>query len=184
MSQLVDDFIIQTPLLRPIELDLNIALPSFTLNGQHSTNIEIDLGTTKIMHGVGNLQICFTNYFVQMNAVTKTNGVYLGIASFVMDLGFQNFLIDGGEDTWIDDILVDWNNISEGLQTWFDTVWNDEVQAIINEYMTCAMDHVIGVRYNNFNILLNITFFVLNKICTGVYFCRSCWRKLGFVLHI
>jgi len=73
---------------------------------------------------------------------------FMSLRSLDFDLGFKNFSIDLGDVmATVEDgepVQVDWTNVSEGVQVYFDTTWNEEVKPVLHQDLSCIIDTAIS----------------------------------------
>jgi len=143
-STIFDDLVIRTPLLG-VGVRWDFQLPKLTLEGDAAMDLSLTLGESSLpLVGGGPMEGSVEEVFLLVDVVFNQPLVgFLSLRSLDFDLGFKNFNIDLGDVTAGDEV-VDWVRVSEGIQTYFDTMWNEEVIGIINEALSCILDFAVS----------------------------------------
>jgi len=146
LSNITDNFVLNL-LQPPYKVSWDLSIPSVNVNGAHSLDLVLDLGSSHTLKGAGNLTASVNNVFVHV-LVTLRVPLFgtIGVAALELDLGFSGLALDGGDEVHLDDTPVNWESQADNIQTWFDTFWtnNDEVKGLIVEAVRCSVDHVIN----------------------------------------
>jgi len=146
-STISDDLAV-IPAIGGIGANWTFALPLLTMEGDTAMDLTLQLGESSLslvgggpMEGSSVEDVFLSLHVVFSNAVGNTN---MSLRRLEFDLGFKNFYINLGHVTAGEDVVVDWERVSDGIQTYFDTMWNPEVIGIIDDALSCILNFAIG----------------------------------------
>jgi len=125
-----------------------MTLPTVSIDTTYNADLILDLVSKHSVEGSGSLAASVDNVFFGFNATGVLPVITsrpISLTTLDVDLGFSNLKLSADNATIDGDTIIDWQQTATNIETYFHTIWNDEVRGIVNGIVRCSIDHIVNV---------------------------------------